>query len=225
MSMKNLLAVGLCTALLSAAPASLLAQDPGATAAPAPASPAPAAAAPAAEAAPKKDPLKTMKDYLLNRPKDGPSRLERLLVASGAGMVSVVALGVGLGFGVWALLDYQCLRNIQSCNDGRSEGSKITGANFLKARQTGERKALAADMGYLMAGTFALVAVLGLAAAFWPSGWWPFSVEDVVEAAPSQVVTEMAPAAQPAPEAQPAAAPPAETPAPAPQPAPQGGAS
>jgi hypothetical protein len=189
-NMRAFMVTGLCTALAVATAQPARAQD----------SPAPAPSAEAAPPAAKKDDdtLGKVKKYLLSRPKDAPSRLERIIVSSGAGAVSVVGLGVGIGFGLWALYDYQCLRDVKACNNNRTGGDKITGTKFLQARQVGERKALVADMGYLMAVTFAGVAALGLASAFWPSGWWPFATEDVVETAPTQVVTDIAPTSQPA---------------------------
>lgn len=162
-------------------------------------------AKPAADAK-GEDMVARVKRYMLSRPKDQPTRLERLIVAAGAGTLAMVGLAVGVGFGTWALVDYLCLTNIKQCNENRPDGRKIEGTNFLNARLEGERKALVADMGYLVAATFTVVFVLGLAAAFWPAGWWPFGTEEVLEAAappaeaeaPAEATPAEAPAEQPA---------------------------
>jgi hypothetical protein len=203
--MKSVVVAGLVMAL--GFPQLALAQQ----AAPAPA-PAPAAASapPSAQspadpstpaAAPKKpdDTLFKIKRYFLARPKEQPSRLERLLVAGGATVVAVAGVGIGVGFGLWALSDYLCLRDVNACADRPIAARKLEGTNFLQARLEGERKALAADMGYLMAATFTAVAALGYASAFWPSGWWPFQNEEVLDAEPLPGTAAPAPAPAAAP--------------------------
>jgi len=176
---------------------------------------------PAATAAPaaKKDDdtVSKVRKYLLTRPSGQPSRLERLIVASVASVIAAGALAGGVGMGVWAYLDYQCLKGVSSCNKGRTDNEQIKGTNFLRYRADGERKALLADMLYLAAITGAAVAVLGVASAFWPAGWWPFaSDEQPADIPPRQVVTEIPPVQvdQPAPITEPAPAPDA---APAPE--------
>ena len=90
---------------------------------------------------------------------DAPSDLERIIVAGAAGAVAVVGLGVGITFGVLALNDYNCLKDVVACNADRDD--KIEGTKYLDARAEVERKALYADMGYLVAATAATVAIVG----------------------------------------------------------------
>ncbi|MEW5853474.1 MAG: hypothetical protein AB2A00_32155, partial [Myxococcota bacterium] len=189
--------------------------------------PEPVPAAPDGKASkPKEDTVTKIKDYFLKGPKDQPTRLERLLVAAGASVLAAVGFGVGIGFGIWAWMDFQCLRDVPTCNKSRPADQQITGTGFLAARAEGERKALFADMGYLLGVTFLGVAVMAVAATFWPAGWWPFYAEEPpMPTPPTSLVADSsapppAPAPTPAPEAAPApeatpAAP--EAPAPAPE--------
>jgi hypothetical protein len=116
--------------------------------------------------------------FFLDRTGDRPSRVERLLVAGGASGLSAVGLGIGVGFGIWSYMDFQCLSDVPACNKTRKKSEQITGTNFLTRRAEGERKAIVADMGYLVAATFAAVAGLALVASLWPDTWWPFNAEE-----------------------------------------------
>jgi hypothetical protein len=177
----------------------------------------------------EEDAVTKVRKYLLTRTGNMPNRLERLIVAGLGAGASVAGLGVGIGFGIWAWMDHRCLSNVPACNETRPSDRQIEGTGFLAARADGERKALYADMGYLAAVTFAAVAGLSVAAAFWPAGWWPFASADLPDVVPpTTVVTEIPPSLTPpeiqapAPEPTPAAPPagvPSETPPAAPEPA------
>ncbi|MFH1810342.1 MAG: hypothetical protein ABIJ09_16470 [Pseudomonadota bacterium] len=92
-------------------------------------------------------------------PVDSSADLERLIVTGVAGGVAVVGLGVGITFGVLALNDYNCLSDVVECNKTLDE--PIIGDKYLDARAEVERKALYADMGFLVAATAATVAIVG----------------------------------------------------------------
>lgn len=118
------------------------------------AAPADAAAAPAADPAPEAKP-----EAKAEAATDAPSDLERIIVAGAAGAVAVAGLAVGVTFGVLALGEYNCLKDVVACNADRTD--KIEGTKYLDARAEVERKALYADMGYLVAATAATVAIVG----------------------------------------------------------------
>ncbi|MBN2361063.1 MAG: hypothetical protein JXR83_16525 [Deltaproteobacteria bacterium] len=130
------------------------------------ATPAEPAAAQAAEATPEATPGATAEatpgttsEAKPEAATDTPSDLERIIVAGAAGAVAVAGLAVGITFGVLALGEYNCLKDVVACNEGRTD--KIEGTKYLDARAEVERKALYADMGYLVAATAATVAIVG----------------------------------------------------------------
>jgi len=88
-----------------------------------------------------------------------PLDLERIIVASVAGVVAVAGLATGITFGILAQQEYDCLNDVVACNADRDD--PIEGTDFLDARAEVERKALYADMGYLVAVTAATVAIVG----------------------------------------------------------------
>lgn len=89
----------------------------------------------------------------------GSLDLERIIVASVAGAVAVAGLATGITFGILAQQEYDCLKDVVACNQDRDD--PLEGTEFLDARAEVERKALYADMGYLVALTAATVAVVG----------------------------------------------------------------
>ena len=116
-----------------------------------------------------------VRNFLLARRGDEPMRLERLLLASGALILSGMGVVLGAGAGYLAYQDYRCLRDIAACNSVRPDDRKIEGTQYLALRAEGERKAVLADMGWLLAVTSLGVAASMTALTFWPAAWWPLS--------------------------------------------------
>lgn len=87
------------------------------------------------------------------------SSLERIIVTGVAGAVAVAGLAVGITMGVMASGEYDCLKDVTACNADRDE--PIEGEAYLDAKANVERTALYADMGYLVAATAAVVAIVG----------------------------------------------------------------
>lgn len=88
-----------------------------------------------------------------------PMDTERLIVTSVAGVVAIAGLAAGATFGVMALNEYNCLSDVVACNKDLDE--PIEGTAYLDAKESVERNALYADMGYLVAATAATVAIVG----------------------------------------------------------------
>lgn len=99
---------------------------------------------------------------------DEPSLLERQIVAIVASGVAVVALAAGVGLGVFAYVQYQCLADVIACNENLED--PITGTELFDARANVEQLALLADMAYLFAAASALVAVTGFIRGFFFTG-------------------------------------------------------
>ena len=89
-----------------------------------------------------------------------PITKERIIVASVAGGIAVAGLATGLVFGIQAQKQFNCLKDINECNKNLED--KIEGTEYLDARAEVERKALYADMGYLISGNAVIVAIVGL---------------------------------------------------------------
>ena len=88
-----------------------------------------------------------------------PMDTERLIVSSVAGAIALAGLATGVTFGVMALNQYNCLSDISTCN--KTQDPPIEGSAYLDAKESVERNALYADMGYLVAATAATVAIVG----------------------------------------------------------------
>ena len=88
-----------------------------------------------------------------------PMDMERVIVSSVAGAVALAGLATGITFGVMALNEYNCLTDVVNCN--KDLDKPIEGSDYLDAKESVERNALYADMGYLVAATAATVAAVG----------------------------------------------------------------
>ncbi len=120
-------------------------------------------AAPADETAANTDTAATDSAATVDETKDGsadkPMDTERVIVSGVAGAVALAGLATGVTFGVMALNEYNCLADIATCN--KTLDKPIEGSAYLDAKESVERNALYADMGYLVAATAATVAIVG----------------------------------------------------------------
>jgi len=105
-----------------------------------------------------------------------PTIADRRLVAYVASGVALVALGAGVGLGVFALDGYTCLEDVTACN-ARDGVEPIEGQDFLERKGQVETTAVFADMAYVVAAAATVVAVTGYIRGYFLTGEEPGGAE------------------------------------------------
>lgn len=123
--------------------------------------------------APTKKPLDALQEYLLKRPEGGgPSRLERLGVAAMASGAAVGGITLGVLVGFLGVVDPVCVDDVATCRPQAPDSRRLSPETQVNGRIHGDRRLMVADMGFMVAAAFSLLALAGVVLAVLPDAWW-----------------------------------------------------